>query len=121
MDMSFVLRKLQGSGKEAATAEAASTVQGGGLAVTSQEGLPSLQENAGHRKGASPRFDDQLLPPPPKARPTAEEYDMMKDPHLFEDSLLPEPPYGASRSRATRARAGSATRNGVALSIKMDE
>ena len=121
MDMHFALRTLQGGDNETVSTEAASSGQGGGSASRSQEGAASLRESAGQRTGPSLRFDDQLLPPPPKARAATEDFDPISDPRLFEDSLLPEPAYGAYRPRSDKARAGALTKRGSSLSINLDE
>lgn len=127
MDMSFTLRKIQGGEGDAGPAGAASgdsagkTAQSGGAASMRQEDLVALLENVGQREDLPLRFDDQLLPPPPAARPVTEEYDPAKDPDLFEDSLLPESAYGTYRSRADRSRSGSPTKRGPSLSIKLDD
>ena len=81
----------------------------------------SLLEVASQKKGDPLRFDDQLLPPSAGSRPIAEEYDPATDPHLFEDSLLPEAAFGSYRSRADRAKVGVAGKRGSSLSIKLDD
>ena len=85
-----------------------------------QEDLMSLLETASRRKGAPLRFDDHLLPPPVASRPIAEEYDPADDPHLFEESLLPDPAYGSHRPRADRNKAVSPGKR-PSLSITLDD
>ncbi len=116
MDLSFALRKLQGG--DATPSEAAGTA--GNLTSMRQEDLMSLLETASQRKGAPLRFDDHLLPPPVTSRPIAEEYDPAKDPHLFEDSLLPDPAYGSYRPRTDKSKAASLGKR-PSLSIKLDD
>ena len=118
MDLSFALRKLQGG--DAAPSEAAAAGTAGNLTSMRQEDLMSLLETASQRKGASLRFDDQLLPPPAASRPIAEEYDPAKDPHLFEESLLPDPAYGSYRPRTDRSKTASPGKR-PSLSIKLDD
>lgn len=131
MDMSFTQRKLQGGGGDTDPAGAASSsfsaqAKGGqsdadNLTSMRQEDLMSLLEVAGQRKGAPLRFDDQLLPSPAGARSGVEEYDPATDPHLFEDSLLPDPSLGAYRSRIDRTKAAVSNKRGSTLSIKLDD
>ena len=119
MDLSFALRKRQGgeTGAEPGQAE-----QGGdSLTSMGQADLMSLLKAASQQKGGTLRFDDQLVPPTPASRPIAEEYDPSTDPHLFEDSLLPEADYTSYRSRAGRAGTGAVGRRGTPLSIKLDD
>lgn len=116
MDLNFALRKLQGG--DAASSEVAGTA--GNLSSLRQEDLMALLETASQRKGAPLRFDDQLLPPPVTSRPIAEEYDPANDPHLFEDSLLPDPAYGSYRPRADRDKTASSGKR-PSLSIKLDD
>lgn len=118
MDLSFSLRKLQGG--DGAPSEANAVGTAGNLTSMRQEDLMSLLETASQRKGAPLRFDDQLLPPPVTSRPIAEEYDPAKDPHLFEDSLLPDSAYGSYRPRADRSKAVSPGKR-PSLSIKLDD
>jgi hypothetical protein len=124
MDLSFALRKSPAGGADAASADPAGAARGGADGLTSmrQEDLMSLLESASQqKKSASPRFDDQLLPPPAGARPAAHDYDPANDPHLFEDSLLPDPSYAPYRTRADRLKAGSSAKQGASLSLKLDD
>ena len=128
MDMSFAQRKAQGSAAEtiepglpAPSGPAGAVRDSGNLTSMRQEDLMSLLEAASQQKGAPLRFDDQLLPPPASSRPIAEEYDPATDPHLFEDSLLPDAAFGSYRTRADKARAGAPGKRGSSLSIKLDD
>jgi hypothetical protein len=129
MDMSFALRKLQSGDSDAAASNAAMNgsddtgePRSSDLTSMTQADLMSLLENAGRQKGATLRFDDQLLPPPVSAHTATEDYDPVNDPHLFEDSLLPESAYTSYRSRADKAKAGSSgNKHGQSLSIKLDD
>ncbi len=128
MDMSFGLRKLQGGGGDPADSGASVSSgqtrmaqSGENLTSMRQEDLMSLLEVASQKKGDPLRFDDQLLPPPANSRPLREEYDPANDPHLFEDSLLPEVAFGSYRTRTDRAKTGAADKRGSSLSIKLDD
>ena len=119
MDLNFALRKKQSGDPETLSGQTAQS-DSGNLTSMGQADLMSLLEAASQKKGGALRLDDQLIPPTATARPRTEEYDPAADPHLFEDSLLPDADYSSYRSRAART-GGSAGRRGASLSIKLDE
>ncbi|MDR2489173.1 MAG: hypothetical protein LBD42_06765 [Desulfovibrio sp.] len=131
MDMSFVLRKTPVGDMAPTSPNAASRLSeraeafrnsGDSLASMRQEDLMSLLEGAGQQKKSAPlRFDDQLLPLSAGSRIVAEEYDPVKDPHVFENSLLPDPSDVFYQSRTDRYKTGSSNKQGAPLSLKLDE
>lgn len=116
MEMSFTLRRLQ---EGAAPQEGNAGPGGGELPILRQDDeLLSMLEAAAKKTQPGPGYDDHLLPPPAVARPLAEEYDPLTDPHLFEDSLLAPPrrPGVEARTKRGGGRAGRSP-----LSIKLDD
>ena len=123
MDVTFALRKLseKDDGASAGESPRVKTSQTDNENLTSlhQEDLMAMLEVAGRKKSGMPEFDDHLLPPPLASRPLVEEYDPARDPHLFEDALLPDPGYASPRSRFNKNK--STAGHGTPLSIRLDD
>jgi hypothetical protein len=87
MQISFALRTLQ-EGGDAGKAPPVQKPLGETHLLRQEDPLFSMLEATARKKAASPGFEDQLLPPPPKGRPLMEEYDPANDPNLFDDAFL---------------------------------
>lgn len=91
VQLQFGLRALQEDGGAAAAAGGQKPLEDVSF-LRQEDPLLSMLEAGARRGAASPGIeDDQLLPPPQKARPIAEDYDPAHDPKLFEDSFFSEP------------------------------
>jgi hypothetical protein len=112
MDMSFLLRNIQGREE--------TQVPGPGIQSSYDMPLPrddddllSTLESTGRQKNP-PLYSDLLLPASPKTRAPIDDYDPASDPHLFDDSFSPGPG-SPSRSHPRAGRDKNRTESDDAL------
>jgi hypothetical protein len=87
MQISFALRAFQ-EGGDAGKATQGQKHPGENPILRQDDPLLSMLEATARKNAATPGFEDQLLPPSSKGRPSAEAYDPANDPNLFADDFL---------------------------------